>query len=153
MRVSALQPAVPVGTYPKDVFGTFIYDGILVSGRTQFSDEAVPKEIFSLLVEALEDGEEGFWWLSIEDSTNLQIYKSMSNFSPDVLIEFLGQGSLRIELDFKTHRAVFRGGDKWGAYALDDRASAAIQDLLEQQLMLGKGQLCSFSDPIPFHLP
>lgn len=141
--------------------------GIAVSKRGDISDETISKELFSLLVEGLTVPDDGIWYLQFEDRVNLDVYQREVNFIPDVVIEFAGSrnagdknpagdlvgNGLTVELDLKRYHGIIQCDGKWGGYALDKYSCEAIENLLEGQLMLGRGQLCSFADDVPFGIP
>ncbi len=128
-----IEPRVPVGLYPAGHFGDFIYEGLLVSDRLEFSDEPTLQQVFGLLAETAEEPESDWaWYFEGWDDPELKLveYRNKTRFTPELLLEFVGETTVRIELNLTTRRLLVQTGERWEMYTLDQRSGAALQNLV-----------------------
>ena len=129
-----MEPIVSVASYPPGYFGGFVYEGLLVSHRFEFSDEAVLQKIFKLLVEAAKEPDD---WdeLVLDDwegqEQKLADYRKTTGFTPEFVFEFVGANTLRIEFNPTRGRLLIVGGEKWDGYSLDQESAAELRGILE----------------------
>jgi hypothetical protein len=132
VKAALLDPRVHVDSYPEGRFGSWLQDGVLVTERVEITGESEIRQVFALLVEAIEGPDETFDYLGEEPSsgTSLADYRRNTGFVPEVTFEFVGATSLRAELSLKQGRLLLQAGDRWEVYALDRWSGAALKQLL-----------------------
>lgn len=122
-----------VSDHPDGHFGSWVQDGLLVTERMEFTDEATLRQVFALLVEAIgePDDEPYDWWLEAPGpKMSPADFRQHSGFVPELSFEFVGEVPLRVEFNLRQRRLLIQAADRWGVYALDRWSAAALRDLL-----------------------
>jgi hypothetical protein len=133
IRASLLDHRVSAEHFPEGHFGDWVYEGVLMAGRAEFTDEVVLRQVFALLVEAVDGPEDllEYWTGELDAVGSVADYRQTTGFVPEMTFEFRGAGSVRMELNTGQGRMLIRAGDKWGGYLLDRGSAAALKQLLE----------------------
>ena len=128
IKAAIIDSRVPVASYPAGYFGDFEYEGLLVSDWLEFADEAMLRRLFGLSVELA--GEPDFWEpdFDAKDGHDIMLadYRKDSGFTPEVLLEFFGETTLRVEINLTTERLLIQAGDRWECYGLDKWRAVAL---------------------------
>jgi len=120
IRAAMLETSIRVASYPVGYFGDFEYDGLLVSDWFEFSDETVLRQLFGLFVEARKEPD--YW--------EMADYRRNTGFIPDFLFEWVGDTTLRIEINLRAERMLIQTGERWKAYTFDRWSAAALKKLM-----------------------
>jgi hypothetical protein len=135
VKAAMIEASVRVASYPADYFGEFEYDGLLVSDWFEFSDETVLRQLFGLFVEARKEPDYGE--MDFDEMTGLDLkladYRINTGFIPDLLFEFIGDTTLRVEINLRTERMLILTGERWEAYTFDQWSVAALKQLMEAE--------------------
>ena len=129
IKVSLLEPLVPVADYPKGYFGDWVEDGVLVRARHEFADEDRMRQLFALLAESVtgSEDEDNLPWLgeaALDESAG--DYRREAGFVSEWSIEFVGEVPLRLEFDLEARRLLVEAGDRWDSYELDRPRADAL---------------------------
>jgi len=129
--ISILDSSVPVYAYPAGYFGDYVYESVLIADRMEFSDEDSLRHIFILTVEAaaMVDDIWPFWLDERPSEVTLVDFRKETGFNPELLIEFVGETNVRIEINLTMQRVLILSGDRWESYALDPGSAAALQNI------------------------
>lgn len=132
IKAALLETRVPILAYPAGYFGDLEYDGLLVSDWFEFSDEAMLKNLFGLLVEVIDGPDYGELDFYLDGTLDLKLsdYRKNTGFNPELVFEFIGDTPLRIEVSLTAKRLVIQAGEKWDFYCLDQWSAAALKDIL-----------------------
>jgi len=132
ITASLLEPRVMVGAYPIGYFGDFTYEGVLVSDRLEFSDEPGLQQLFGLMVRLAKEPEDywdpGFEWK--DPDLKLTEYRDQTQFTPELVLEFVGETTVRLEINLTTKRLLVQSGERWEMYDLDQKSAAALKEVL-----------------------
>ncbi|HEY8994158.1 MAG TPA: hypothetical protein VIM71_05835 [Lacunisphaera sp.] len=127
-----LAPWVPVADYPEGYFGGWIQDGILVTERHEFTDEAAIRRIFTFLAAAIDSQNDNsdYDFEIFEPDPTLAEYRRETGFVPELTFRFVGEVTLRAEINQEQGRLLIQAGDQWDVYSLDRWSMVALKELL-----------------------
>jgi hypothetical protein len=133
IRASLLDQRVSAGHFPEGHFGEWVYEGVLVAGRTDFTDETVLRHVFTLVMETVAGPEDllEYWTGELDAVNSIRDYRKTTGFVPEMTFEFVGVVPVRVELNTAQERVLIQAGDKWGGYLLDRGSAAALRELLK----------------------
>lgn len=129
--ISILEPRVHVESYPTGYFGDHVYENVLIEKRVEFSDEAVLRQLFFLMVEAA-TGVDDNWSFLLDDMNadlNVADFRKATGFIPELLIEFVGETNVRVEMNLNRRRVLILSGDRWEVYELHSKSAAAVENI------------------------
>lgn len=135
IKAALLEPTVSVESYPRGYFGEYEHEGLLISDRFEFSDEATLEKLFKLMVEVVKvpaDGEmiEEFRDDELEPELKLADYRKNTRFFPEFIFEFAGEKPLRMEINLTRGRLLIQAGEQWDGYEIDNLSAQALRALL-----------------------
>jgi len=131
VRAAFFGPVVSVASYPPGYFGDYEYEGQLVSDWIEISDEGLLQQLFTVLVEVADGPDEDMDYYEWDSETlQLAALSKRTGFSPEMVVEFVGDAPLAVEINLSSGRMLIQAGDKWDFYSVDRLSAAALRDLL-----------------------
>lgn len=135
IKAALFEPAVSVEFYPPGYFGEYEYEGLLISDRLEFSDEATLEKLFRLMAEVVKaPADEEMIEELLDDETEPELkladYRKNTGFSPEFIFEFTGETPLRMEINLTRGRLLIQAGEQWDGYEIDQQSAVALRTLL-----------------------
>jgi len=131
VRAALFEPAISVASYPPGYFGEYVYEGLLVSDWIEFFDETLLRQLFAVLVETPNGPDEEMEYYEWDnEALKLAELRKGTGFFPELVIEFIGEAPLAIEINLTRGRMLIQAGDKWDFYSVDRLSAAALRTML-----------------------
>ena len=115
VKATIIDPRILITDYPAGYFGDFESEGQLVIDWFEIANEPQLKQLFDQLVRIAKepnDWERGYNYFNSLDP-KLADFRNSMGFTPELLFEFVGDVSIKIEINVTTERVLIQSGDRW----------------------------------------
>jgi hypothetical protein len=113
-----------------------MYENHFVENRVITEDVFAMRLVFRWLTENLEVNETAFLYEESTANAEMEEFRKSSRFAPNIVFEFYGIDSLRVELDTENRYLLLRTKDKWGSYDFDQLSAIEIEARVKDLAML-----------------
>ncbi|MBI5382167.1 MAG: hypothetical protein HZA31_09740 [Opitutae bacterium] len=129
LEVWQLERAVDVSFYPRAFWGNFILRDVAITRVTKLHEYSAHVEAFRLVVDALSSGEaEKFWDPWDPEPPTLAGVIGTTRFVPDLVFQFVGPRTVKVEFDLAAQLALVTADGAWGLCRFDGVALRCLRD-------------------------